>query len=138
MWPGFIIGDQPVALFSNGSLSPSIGFGSPDVQVFVPFSPRTLLLISDRPRSPGPLLVKSEGSSGLREPWWATANKIAWLTSQRHVWGLRRDLQATELLIPVEYRRRDLRQLDPEQESRRRAVAAERRQGRRAISRERR
>jgi hypothetical protein len=138
MWPGFIIGDQPVALFSHGSLAPSIGFGSPDVQVFMPFSSRTLLLISDRPRSPGPMLVKSEGYTGLREPWWATANKIAWLTAQRYVWGLRSDLQATDLLIPAEYQRRDLRQLDPEQEARRCAVAAERRRERRAISRERR
>lgn len=130
-WPGFLIGDQPVALLSHDQLVPSIGFGSPDVQVFMPLSPRTLLLISDRPRTREPLLVKTEGRTGLREPWWATANKVAWLSSQRHVWGPVGALLATAPLIPADFLRRDLRVLDEEQEVRRRAIAVARRRERR-------
>lgn len=131
-WPGFLIGDQPVALLSHDHLVPSIGFGSPEVQIFLALSPRTLLLISDRPRRPEPLLVKTEGRTGLREPWWATANKVAWLSAQRYVWGPVGALQATAPLLPADFLRRDLRMLDEEQEARRRAVAVARRKERRA------
>ena len=130
-FPGFVIGDQPVALFSRGQLAPSIGFGSPDVQVMMPLSDRTLLLVSDRPRQPLPLLVKVEGGQSLREPWWAIANKVAWLTAQRYVWGrTRAALEATESMIPPDLRRRDLRVLDEAQEARRREIARRRRAGR--------
>lgn len=130
-WPGFLIGDQPVALLSHDQLVPSIGFGSPDVQIFMPLSPRTLLVMSDRPRRPEPLQVKAEGWTGLREPWWATANKVAWLSSQRYVWGPVGALQATSPLIPGDFLRRDLRVLDEDQEVRRRAIAVARRRERR-------
>jgi chorismate mutase len=41
------------------------------------------------------------------------ANKVAWLTSQRFVYGQTiGHLQAAESLLPVEDRRRDLRVLD--------------------------
>ena len=131
-FPGFVIGDQPVTLFSQGQVAPSIGFGSPEVQVVMPLSDRTLLLISDRPRPPLPLLTKVENSQGFREPWWATANKIAWLTAQRYVWGrTRAALEATESTIPPELRRRDLRELDAEQEARRREISRQRRRERR-------
>ena len=133
-WPGFLIGDQPVALLSHDQLVPSIGFGSPGVQIFIALSPRTLLLISDRPRKPGPLLVKIEVPTGLREPWWATANKVAWLSSQRYIWGPMSALQSTGLLLPPDFVRRDLRVLDEEQEGRRRAIALERRRARRRMA----
>lgn len=129
-WPGLIIGDQPVGLFSHGSLAPSIGFGSPGVQIFMPLSPRTLLLISDRPRR-ADLTVKVNTGRGLRGPWWVLANQVAWLTSQRYVWGRMHSLQATEAVIPPNYRRRDLRDLDEDQEAKRKVVAMERRQERR-------
>jgi hypothetical protein len=137
-WPGLLIGDQPVGLLSKGQLAPSIGFGSPGVQVFVPLSPQTLLLISSRPRPAMPLLKKYESGRSLDEPWWAIANKVAWLTSQRYVWGRQADIQATALLLPAEFRRRDLRVLDEIQEARRKEVArfrrAEHRRGERAKS----
>lgn len=134
-FPGFVIGDQPVALFSQGQLAPSIGFGSPEVQVLMPLSERTLLLISDRPRPALPLLTKVEQVWGLREPWWATANKIAWFTSQRYVWGRSRAaLEATESMIPPDLRRRDLRVLDEEQEARRREISRQRLRERRSAS----
>ena len=127
-FPGFVIGDQPVSLFSQGQLAPSIGFGSPDVQVMMPLSDRTLLLVSDRPRPPVPLLTKVEEGQSLREPWWAIANKIAWLTAQRYVWGrTKAALEATESMVGPDFRRRDLRVLDEEQEARRREVARQRR-----------
>lgn len=135
-WPGFIIGDQPVALLSRGQIAPSIGFASPDVQVFMPLSPRTLLLISSRPWPPFPLSVRAEPRTGLVEPWWALCNKVAWATSQRYVWGRKDDLQATALLLPQEMRRRDFRILDDEQEARRQAVLRERRDARRRADRE--
>ena len=129
-WPGFVIGDQPVTLFSHGRLVPSIGFGSPDVLIFMPLSPRTLLLISDRPRR-GPLTVKVNTARTLREPWWVMANQVAWVSSQRYVWGRMHALQATESVVPPDLRRRDLRILDEEQEAKRKAVAIERRRARR-------
>ena len=129
-WPGFVIGDQPVSLFSHGSLAPSIGFGSPDVMIFMPLSPTTLLLISDQPRQ-GPLIAQVNTRRSLREPWWVMANQVAWLSSQRFVWGRTHALQATESVIPQELRRRDLRILDEEQEARRKAVAIARRRERR-------
>jgi Protein of unknown function (DUF4238) len=135
-WPDFLIGDQPVALLSGGQIAPSIGFGSPDVQVFMPLSPRTLLLISSRPAPALPIEVKAERVGGLHEPWWALANKVAWATAQRFVWGRRSSLQATELIIPADLRRRDFRVLDAEQEARRREVARERREKRRSADRE--
>ncbi|MFN8629181.1 MAG: DUF4238 domain-containing protein [Chloroflexota bacterium] len=126
-FPGLVIGDQPVTLFSHGQLAPSIGFGSPDVQVMVPLSDRTLLLVSDRPRPPMPLFTKVEVRPGLREPWWSIANKVAWLTAQRYVWGRSRAaLEATESTIRPDLRQRDLRVLDEEQEARRREIARER------------
>ncbi len=133
-FPGLVMGDQPVALFSHGQVAPSIGFGSPDVQVMLPLSDRTLLLISDRPRPPLPLTTKvQDPGPSLREPWWATANKIAWLTAQRYVWGrTRAALEATESMLRPDLRRRDLRILDEEQEARRREVDRQRRAERRS------
>jgi hypothetical protein len=127
-FPGFVIGDQPVSLFSRGQVAPSIGFGSPDVQVMMPLSDRTLLIVSDRPRPSLPLLTKVEDGQGLREPWWAIANKIAWVTAQRYVWGrTRAALETAESMIRPDLRRRDLRVLDEEQEARRREIARQRR-----------
>lgn len=127
-WPGFVIGDQPVALASNGRLLPSIGFGTPDVQVMMALSPRTLLVISDKPRE-RVLEVKTESDTPtLGAPWWATANAVAWASSQRWIWGHRRThLQATEMLIPPEYRRRDLRVLDEATQAEADEIAAKRR-----------
>jgi len=49
----------------------------------------------------------------IREPWWVFANKVAWLTSQRFVYGQTiGHLHAAESLLPEEDRRRDLRVLD--------------------------
>jgi len=111
-WPGLVLGDQPVALFHAGRLAPSIGFGTAGVQVLVPLSPRTLLVISDRPRETM-LRVFAARTPAIREPWWVFANKVAWLTSQRFVYGQTiGHLQAAESLLPVEDRRRDLRVLD--------------------------
>jgi hypothetical protein len=116
-WSGLVMGDQPVALFEGGRLSPSIGFGTPGVQVLMPLSPHMLLLIKDEPRE-GLLQVRGARYPNLPEPWWVTANKIAWLTSQRFVYGSSiGQLQAAEALLPADLRRRDFRILDAAEEA---------------------
>ncbi len=116
-WPGLVLGDQPVSLFSAGRLAPSIGFGTAGVQVMMPLSPKVLLVVDDRPRE-ALLRVVSARYPSIREPWWAVANKVAWLTSQRYVFAQNvGHLEATEALIPEEFRRRDLRELDPDEEA---------------------
>jgi Protein of unknown function (DUF4238) len=117
-WPGFVLGDQPVALLGNGRLAGDVGFGTAGVQVMMPLSPDTLLLISDRPREQSLEMKVQPWRLGLREPWWATANQVAWLTSQRYVFGQRKiHLQATEALIEEGDRRRDIRVMSPEVEA---------------------
>jgi hypothetical protein len=117
-WPSFVIGDQPVTLLSKGRLAGQIGFGTRDVQVMMPLSPNTLLLISDQPRE-SVLEVKVQPRRlGLAEPWWATANRVAWLSSKRYVFAQeRRHLQAAELLLHPDDRRRDITGLSVEAEA---------------------
>lgn len=118
-WPGLVIGDQPVTLLSRQGLAGSAGFANPGVQVMMPLSPRTALLVTDAPRE-RLLEVKLQPMTPfLKEPWWATLNRIAWLTSSRYVFARRRgDLQATELLIHPDHRRRDIGVLDPATDAR--------------------
>lgn len=129
-WPGFVIGDQPVTLLSHDQVAPSVGFASPGVLIQMPLSPRTLLRIHDRPRT-RPLEVRFAVQPSLGGPGWLIANQVAWVSSQRYVWGSMGALQATESVVRPDLRRRDLRILDEEQEARRRAVEAERRRARR-------
>jgi len=114
-WPGLVLGDQPVSLFQGGRLAPSIGMGVEGVQVLMPLSPQVLLLITDQPREAA-LRTLAMRYPTIREPWWSFANKVAWLTSQRFV-NARTigDLRAAECLLPPGERRRDLRDLSPEQ-----------------------
>ena len=118
-WPGLVIGDQPVTLLSSQGLAGSAGFANQGVQVMMPLSPRTALYVTDAPRE-RLLEVKGQPTTpSLKEPWWATLNRIAWLTSSRYVFARRRgDLQATELLIDPADRRRDIGVLDPAIEAR--------------------
>jgi hypothetical protein len=126
--PGFVIGDQPVTLLTpEGHIAPSIGFESPHVTIFAPISPTTLLLITDEPRDQT-LEVVLPLDQGFRYPAWTLANHTAWMTAQRWIWGSRRRyLQATEALVEPENRRRDVRQLSPEDEAQRRDMARKRR-----------
>jgi hypothetical protein len=126
--PGFVIGDQPVTLWTpSGHIAPSIGFDSPGVTIFMPISPSTLLLISHEPREPR-LEIVLPVDTGLRYPGWAIPNHTAWMTAQRWIWGSSlRFLQATEAIIDPDVRRRDVRQLSPEDEAKRVEVAKERR-----------
>jgi hypothetical protein len=112
-WPGLVIGDQPVTLRSSQGLAGAVGFANPGVQVMLPLSPQMALLISDAPRE-RLLEVKPQlTGQSLREPWWAVLNRIAWLTSSRYVFAQRRGhLEATELLVQPDDRRRDIRVLD--------------------------
>jgi hypothetical protein len=129
--PGFVIGDQPVTLKAGRRLAPEIGFGTPGVEVFMPISPRTLLLITDAPRE-GQLQMLVALETPMRLPFWAIANHTAWITSQRWIWAAKRaHLQATETILAPADRRRDIRQLTPELEARRRETARIRRQARR-------
>jgi hypothetical protein len=117
-WPGFVIGDQPVTLLSRGRLAGQIGFGTPEVQVMMPLSPNTLLLISDRPRESVLEVKVQPWQLGLAEPWWATANRVSWLSSKRYVFAQeRRHLQAAELLLHPDDRRRDITGLSLEAEA---------------------
>ena len=78
-------------------------------------------MIADRPRETL-LRVWAARYPGIREPWWAHANKVAWLTSQRYIYARTvGDLQAAEAMIPIEWRRRDVRDLDPAEEAAMRA-----------------
>jgi hypothetical protein len=132
-WPGFVMGDQPVALLAPpGRLVPSIGFGTPGVQVLMPISPKTLLVVSDAPPEDALEVQTERRTRTLREPTWALANKVAWLSAQRYVWGrCTGHLQATELLIEPEDRRRDLRVLDADTKAKVDAIASARRRQRR-------
>jgi hypothetical protein len=128
-WPGFVLGDQPVSLQSGARLAPSIGFGTSGVHVLMPLDSKTLLLIADRPRERKLEMKVQPRRLGLDEPWWAAANKVAWLTAKRYVFAKTLGhLQASELLIPAELRRRDFHELSAEQ-----ALAAIRRSRARRI-----
>lgn len=117
-WPGFVFGDQPVTLLSKGRLAGNIGFGTEDVQVMMPLAPNTLLLVSSRPREKVLEMKVQDRRLGLREPWWATANRVAWLTSKRYIYGqMKRDLQATEAIVDPLDRRRDMHILSAEDEA---------------------
>lgn len=131
-WPGFVIGDQPVTMLSQGRLAGQIGFGTSGVQVMMPLSPNTMLLISDRPRESA-LEVKVEpGQLGLAEPWWAIANRVAWLSSKRYIFAQRRHhLDATELLLHPDDRRLDITGLSGEAEAVMKERSRERRRARR-------
>jgi hypothetical protein len=131
-WPGLVLGDQPVTLFQGGRIAPSIGFGTAGVEVMMPLSPRMLLVISDKPREPV-LQVLTARYPRIGEPWWCHANKVAWLTSQRFVYGQKiGHLQAAGALIPADQRRRDFRILDSAQQAAVKEVARQRRAARRA------
>lgn len=114
-WPGYVLGDEPVALLAPGGRTlPSIGFGTPGVQVLMPIAPWMLLVISDAPRERVLQVTLQPDERRLAEPRWAIPNKVAWLTAQRYVFGrARAHLEATELLIPPEFRRVDLRTWSP-------------------------
>lgn len=130
-WPGFVLGDQPVTLRSGARIAPEIGFGTPGVEVMMPLSPRSLLLISDRAQERQLIVQREEPGRGLREPWWATVNRVAWLTAKRYVFGRHAGvLRATELLVDPRDRRRDLHDLSPE-ELRESLAASRRRRQRR-------
>jgi hypothetical protein len=134
-WPGFVIGDQPVTLLSRGRLAGQIGFETPDVQVMMPLAPKTMLLISDRPREPVLEVKVQPRQLGLTEPWWAIANRVSWLSSKRYVFAQRPwHLQATELLLHPDDRRRDITGLSAEAEE----VMKERSRERRRVRRQRR
>lgn len=106
-FPGFVIGDQPVTLLQGARIAPSVGFGTPDVQVMMPLSPATLLLISNRPREAVLRVIPESDVPVKPEPWWATVNKVSWLSAARYVYaGRQDDLTQTELLLHPEYRRR--------------------------------
>jgi hypothetical protein len=108
-WVRFVMGDQPVTLFSKGRIAPEIGFDAADVQVLMPISSSMLLLISNRPRESALEVKREPWQIGLRQPWWAFANRIAWLGSKRYVYGSKRhDLQATQLMVHPDDRRRDI------------------------------
>jgi Protein of unknown function (DUF4238) len=131
-WQGFVIGDQPVTLLSKGRLAGQIGFGTPDVQVMMPIAPNTMLLISDRPRERVLEVKVQPWRLGLREPWWATANRVAWLSSKRYVFAQRPwHLQAAELLLHPDDRRRDITGLSAEAEEVMKQRSHERRWARR-------
>lgn len=131
-WQGFVIGDQPVTLLSKGRLAGQIGFGTPGVQVMMPLAPSTLLLISDRPRESVLEVKVQPWQLGLAEPWWATANRVSWLSSKRYVFALgRRHLQAAELLLHADDRRRDITGLSPDAEAVMKERSRERRRARR-------
>ncbi len=127
-WPGFVIGDQPVTLLSRGRLAGQIGFGTPGVQVMMPIAPSTMLLISDRPREPVLEVKIQPWHLGLAEPWWAIANRASWLSSKRYVFAQRWwHLQAAELLLHPDDRRRDITGLSAEAEAVMRERSRERR-----------
>jgi hypothetical protein len=131
-WQGFVIGDQPVTLLSKGRLAGQIGFGTPGVQVMMPLAPNTLLLISDRPREAVLEVKVQPWQLGLAEPWWATANRVSWLSSKRYVFAQgRRHLQAAELLLHPDDRRRDITGLSPDAEAVMKERSRERRRARR-------
>lgn len=131
-WQGFVIGDQPVTLLNKGRLAGQIGFGTPGVQVMMPLAPNTLLLISDRPRESVLEVKVQPWQLGLAEPWWATANRVSWLSSKRYVFAQgRRHLQGAELLVHPDDQRRDITGLSAGAEAVMKERSRERRRARR-------
>ena len=131
-WQGFVIGDQPVTLISKGRLAGQIGFGTPGVQVMMPIAPNTMLLISDRQRERVLEVKVQPWRLGRSEPWWATANRVAWLSSKRYVFAQRPwHLEAAALLLHADDRRRDITGLSAEAEEVMKQRSHERRRARR-------
>ena len=89
---------------------------APGVQVMMPLSPETLLLVSDRPADGRLRVIEQRHRHGLDEPWWAIANRVAWLSAKRYVVSRTvGHLEASMALVHPEDRRRDLHLLTEEE-----------------------
>lgn len=109
--PFLVLGDQAVTLLGPKGDLGEVGFANDDVDVLVPLSASSLLMMTNEPHGGGIDVIAPDdrGQAGLGPRWWHLANSAAWRTAARFVFARSAsDLQGTELSLDPTDRRSTL------------------------------